>query len=523
MTARRPSRILGDLPNHPPRDEEHFRRLLHAINEDTWEDEAVDSQVLRFARDVPDETTVPVVHPALTDYGPESAADFFRQARANQQPATQGPPSPLRAGRRPRNLKVSRSGADNLLTDFPSSLRQCGASTDRPDLLKPSEAESKLLSESPNTSIGERKPWRRTTEEQLGNNENKVPLRRKGTKRARRTSSRNETNSEENPPQPHEIPRGPAPLRNMRLQRAVPVNQDDQGEESHSDRDAQGTREPAASLEASARLNIFDRPAPADLGESSMQGRLQATRGESELRCDDDLVGVNYLLPSTEDDVPSADDQSSPHQMPRTSRSRTAVGCRRSRLSSPPHTSQASGRQSLRDSAFRAVLGQDDHEFEGSDGNFASSGEELTRNHALTGLPPNTSRLAQRSLDRNAERRNNGDIMSPFLGYPAAPTWIAEQQQPFPQPPASTTPHGDPFARRQTVFRYEQVSPGSPPQDSVQRRQIVSTQRALAQELDGSEAPLVSTSSFWETHFVLNDRCRPTRHLLWGRLRSCQL
>ena len=497
MTARRPCRILGDLPVQQPQDENQLRRLLHATHHARFEAESagvhhddVDSQAFRYARDVPDDMSVLIVHPALTDYGPESAAHFFRQADANQQPVSQEPPSPPpppRAERRPKNKKASRPGADNMPSDFLSPLRQYDTATEHPEFANSAGAKSKPLPEIWNTLGGAWKPSRPTQRGQLANNENQVPLRRKGTKRARRTSSWNETHDEDNPPQPHNIPQNSALLRNMRLRRAGLVNQDDDGGESQSDWDDKDT-ETASNLEAYTRLNVSDMLASADRGDSrgsAKQGSLGGTKIEIELGSDDDdSDGVEHdLHTSMEADVLSMDnDQWRQHQTPSTVRSRAAVDRRRSQFSSSQQASRMSGRQGLRENASGVILEQDDHEYEGLDGDIASSDEDLTRNRALNELHPNRSRPTSRSLNRNAERQNLEVIRPPLLGYQATQTSVSGNSTSVP-----TVSHGDLFAPRQTVLRFEES------RDYVQRRQIETVQRASMQALAGSKAPPVGS------------------------------
>jgi hypothetical protein len=497
MTARRPCRILGDLPLHQPRDEDQLRRLLHAIHDERLEAEAagilhddVDSQAFRYARDAPDDIPVLIVHPALTDYGPEAAEKFFRQAHTNYQPPSQQLPSPIRAGRRPRNQTTLRLRADDLLSDFPSSLQQYDTAAEHPGFTNPAGTESKPLPKAPNTSSGARKLCHPTLGTQLANNENQVPLRRKGTKRARRASTRNQTSGEENPPQQHNISQNSALLRNMRLRRAGLVNQDDYGEDSNSDWDDKGTQETAANLEASSWLDEADRLASVDRGdrrESAKQDRLQATKKEIQIGWDDDwdgdLDGINHhLQPSTEADMLSTEteEQWSPHEMPSAARRRTAADRRRSQLSSRKTTSQMSGRQSLQEIASSALLDQDDREYEGLDGDIANSEEDLSRNYAPNELHSNMSRCTPRSLIRNSERQNNEIIMSPCLSFLAAPILLSGQLTSVP-----IMPHSIPSG--QTVFRSAES------RDSVQRRQNDTAQPGSTQVPDGSEAPQVSS------------------------------
>jgi hypothetical protein len=484
MTARRPCRVLGDLPVHQPQDENQLRRLLHATHHARFEAESagvhhddVDSQAFRYARDISDDMSVLIVHPALTDYGPESAANFFRQADANHQPVLQEPPSPPRAERRLKNKKALRPGADDMLSDFSSPLRQYDTATEHPDFANPAGAKSKPLLEVSSTLSGARKLSRPTQRAQLANNENQVPLRRKGTKRARRTSSWNETHGEENLPQTHNIPQSSALLRNLRLRRAGLVNQDDHGEDSQSDWDDKDT-DTASNLEAYPRLSVSHTLASADRGdrrESAKHGSLEETKTEIGLGSDYDSEGVKHdLQTSMEGDVLSMDDQWSQHQTPSAARSRAAVDRRRSQMSSSQRASRISGRQGLRDNAS-VFLEQDDHEYEGLGDDIASSDEDLIRSRALNELHSNTSRRTARNINRNAERQNLEVEVSPLLEYQGASSSVP------------TVPHGDLFAPRQTLLSFEESW------DCVQRRQTAIVQRASTQVPAGSKAPQVSS------------------------------
>jgi hypothetical protein len=489
MTARRPCRILGDLPVQQPQDENQVRRLLHATHHARSEAESagvhhddVDSQAFRYARDVPDDMSVLIVHPALTDYGPESAARFFRLADANHQPMSQEPPPPTRSERRPRNQKASRPGADSMLSDFSSPFQQYDTATEHPEFANPARAKSKPLPEVSNTLSGTRKLSRPTQREQLANDENQVPLRRKGTKRARRTSGWNRTHGEDNPPQAHNIPQNSALLRNMRLRRAGLVNEGNDCDDSQSDWDDKDT-ETASNLEAYPRLNVCDSLASADRGdrsESAKQGSLEAKKIELEVESvDDDTDGVSHdLRTNVKADVMSMDDdQSRQHRTPAAARSRAAVDRRRSQLSSSRHASRRPGRQGLRDNASALSLEQNNDENEGLDGGIASSDDDLTRNRVLNELHSNTSRR----FNRNTESQNLEVVMSPLLKDQAAPTSVFGNSTSVP------TVHGDHFAPRQTVLRFEES------REFAQRRQIETVQCASTQALGGSKTPMVSS------------------------------
>ncbi|KAF7506923.1 hypothetical protein GJ744_011164 [Endocarpon pusillum] len=485
MTARRPSRISGDIPNHPPRDEEPPQRLF-AMGDDRWEDavpgnhhDSMHSQTIRFARDLPDETDIPVVHPALTNYGPDSAADFFRQARAYQQPPTQGPASSHLAKRRSRGHKSWLPG--------PGRLSQYDTSTEDADLPNPSQAENKFLSDSFGTPWSTRQLWHRAREELAGNNENSVPSRRRGPKRARRTSIHNERYSEDKP-QPHDSSHSVAVLRSMRFRQAEVLNQEAYDEERPSDGDALDIWGATTNPEAHSRSNALGSAA---LTKSSVHNLFRVTR-EEDVRENDNLPGVPHLPPNSGDDAPSADHQWSLHQTSRAQRARTGVVSRRSRLPSPPHMSQAYHRQSLRDRAIRPTHEPIHQEYRESDGNGNSNGDDFVDGQSFAEL--NLPRSAQGYLGESTSSHDDEDCMPPPLPHLMSPNSFPELKKRW-RRPASTMSDSDLFGPHQSLSRHEQVKGVSQSPDLFQRSRVLSTERNPTSDLDGIEA-VMSDNTF---------------------------
>ena len=524
MTARRPSRISGDIPNPPPRDEEHFQRLL-AMGDDRWEDAAaaaagnhhdpMDSQAIRFARDLPDETDIPVVHPALTNYGPDSAADFFRQARANQQPPTQGPPSSHLAKRRSRGHKSWLPGRGRLSEEALSTTGQYDTSTEDLDLPNPSQAENKLLSDSFGMLRSTRKLWHRPREELAGNNENSVPSRRKGPKRARRTSIHNERYSEDKP-QPHNSPHSAAVLRSMRFRQAGALHQEDYDEERPSDWDALDIWGATTNVEAYSRGNAFDRLGSADLTKRSVHSLFRGTR-EEDVRENKDLTGVPSLPPNNGDETSSPDHQWSLYQTPRAQRARTGVVNRRSRLPSPPHMSQAYRRQSLRDRAIRTTLEPTDQEYGESDANVNSNEDDLVSGQSFAESSSNIPRSAQRYVGESTSSHDSADCMPSSLPRLMSPNSIAEQRQ-WLRRPASTMSDSDLFGPHQSLFRHDQTNGVSQSPDLIQRSRVLSTERNSTPDLDGLEAVMAGTPALGSS-CTTDHWCSLITRLPWATLR----
>lgn len=518
MTARRPSRISGDIPKHPPRDEEPLQRLF-AMGNDRWEDavtgnhhNSMDSQTLRSARDPPDETDIPVVHPALTNYGPDSAADFFRQARANQQPPTQGAPSSHLAKRRSRGHKSRLPGPGRLSEAALSTTGQYDTSTENPDLPLSFQAENKFLSDSFGTPSSTRKLWSRSREELAGNNENTVPSRRRGPKRARRTSIHNQRYSDDKP-QPHDSPHSAAVLRSVRFGQAGVLNQEDYDEERPGDWDALDIWGATTNLEAYSRSNALGS---ADLTRSPVHNLFRVTR-EEDVGENEDLPGVPHLPPSNGDDTPSADHQWSLRQTSRAQRAKNGVVSRRSRLPSPPPMSQPYRRQSLRDRAIRPTLEPTDQEYRESADNGNSNEDDFVDGQSFAELSSNVPRSAQRNLEESTSSHDDADRMPPSLPHSLSPNSFAERTKWW-RRPASTMSDSDLFGPHQSLLRHDQVKGASQRPNLFQRSRVLSTERNPTPDLDGIEAVMAGSPAL--RSLCTTDRWRSLiTHLRWATLR----
>ena len=502
MTARRPSRIsAAGVSADVPRYDEQFRRLLDAFNEDRAEhetpeslQETVDARILRFARDLSSETVPQAVHPALTDYGPESAATFFRQARANHPPTRQRSPAPFGARNRPSNKSLSRAQSKTVSKNPILSDRHLVAPSEHPELLKLPDAEHQRSSETPVVRTDAGKAWRCTSENPLWVDENQSPSRRKGPKRARRTSNREETDGAENPPQIQNIPHGADLLRDMRLRRVTQRNQGDLSEHDQTSLMDQDTREPAENSRAVSRDNSHNRPVSADAGDGSMQDEFQATgRGVQAEDGDDVVNAINRSVANLDPETLPVRDQSRPFQMRRAHYRRTSLCNRRSIFSSPSRSTHAR-RQLLRDRVARALLQPRDHEREGSDNDSISSQDGSILDMGLTVRNPSLRRLIARHLSGSLDGDESEDIIIPFLEYVTAPVSSTEQEEPSSLPSASTATIAELFLPHHTPFRYEQIAPTKTLGGRRWGEQVASCHRISAQGPSKSKVAKVSTA-----------------------------
>jgi hypothetical protein len=233
MTARRPSRITGQLSTSGSQDEEHYRELLQAVSDVRWDVEpgddlrdSLNAQIRRFARDMPDDPAVRPVHPALTDYGPESASRYFQQARANQEANIQQQSVPIpRASLGSRSQKTSPIKAHGRVGETETAARQTRSRNDA-DPARTSYNEREPISNRLGSPTGARKLWRQASEESSNRDEDPSFSSRKATKRVRRGRDGEQPESPKNIPRPHTSPTGVTTLRNMRSRRAAMLNQD---------------------------------------------------------------------------------------------------------------------------------------------------------------------------------------------------------------------------------------------------------------------------------------------------------
>jgi hypothetical protein len=171
MTARRPAQTL-DCPSFVGRrDAEHLNQLLAAFNNQRGDVEipwnlrdAVNTLLIRLLSDLPDEGTTRPIHPALTDYGPESAARFFSQAHAIR------PPIAARSAARPLNPQPCRVRPNSNISEASG---QAGQS----------------LSESSKSSIVSKDSGCQGHDPLTKRNERQHSSQRRGSKRLRRAST----------------------------------------------------------------------------------------------------------------------------------------------------------------------------------------------------------------------------------------------------------------------------------------------------------------------------------------------
>jgi hypothetical protein len=517
MTARRPSKISGAIPIHGPREEEHFRRLLHAFNEDRLEvdadenlREAVDSQTLRVARNLPGEIEIQPLHPALTNYGPVSAANFFRQARANQQPAARRPPAPLRAGLWPRSQKASRSYNGYLSNSCSASAWQHTRLADSPDLLQSFNAEP----QNPVALMEVGKSCRHTKEDLIGNGENQLPSRRKGPKRVRRTGARERRDDEENlPQQPQHILHGAVLLRNMRLSRAERRNRGDSSEESLTAREARDRREPAPKLETRSGVFQSTRPLSSDPAHCLMQDWLRETRGDASPRNDGDGPSFVQLRRSTDEEVHSAIDPLRCSPVPQAQRTRTSVGPRHSQPSSPPSDTKARNERIWQDSVGHALLDPGDHEFDTSDDDSTSSRGDSALDHALMDLDPNIPQVSARSHSSSIGDDRTKDTKLAFLEYLKVPTLSPKQEEQAHFLPSKLIMEGDELsAIHQNGFKHEQIAPMNAVEDNLGGGQMELTPLTPGPNFGAMEVDTPEASTL--TELDRTERLRATKDSL---------
>ncbi len=468
MTARRLSRILGDVPVNGPRDEEHFRRLLHTSNEDIGEhepaeqlqlQEAVNAHLHQFAREDPDETPSVAVHPALTDYGPDSAAIFFRQTRADHCLMLSNPPASLRAGLRPRSGKGSGSQSKQLTNDSLSIHSPITGPRKARDHSESPYVPKQRSSESSTACMEVERSLSRAGEDLLRGDGNQLLSPRQGPKRARRTSHREQNDNEENPRQVSSGPHGAALLRDMRLRRAVRRERADLSCHNLMALVDQDTQEPIAEYRPVSFTITTDDISPTNACEGSAQCEFQMTSRSNQTG--DNENGASFIDPSSAaldaPDLPIPD-RWRPAEAHRAHSRRTVLGHRHSTLSPPPQNTQAR-RQFSRDSVFRALLETPDHDIEASDAESVSSQDALVSNARLADANSNIPRRLARNLPRSLEDDNGEDVVTSFVQHPTAPVRSTEQPETLLQSSASTLPRADLPPASSRSFRYDQIAP----------------------------------------------------------------
>lgn len=466
MTARRPSRISGGVPVSGPRDEEQFRRLLHTFNEDLAEhepaeqlqlQEAVNAHLLQFAREDPDKTDAVAVHPALTDYGPVSAATFFRQARADHRPTLPTPPASLRTGLRPRSGKGSGRQFKQLSDEPVPAHSLITAVREHRDYLEPPCVENQRSSEIPPACQDIGSPWSRTSQNLLGGDENQLPSRRQGPKRPRRTSNRQQSDRDHESWQIASRSYGAALLRDMRLRRAA--RREREGSSCHDLTSLMNhnTQEPTRESRSNLLTSTNNSMVSTNTRESSVRDKFQATSGSSQPGDDDHDDRANLTdssFATLDAGVLPVPDQRRPAEGCRAHCRINSLGNRRSTLSTPPRNTQAR-RQFLRDSVFRALLEDPEQDREASDGGSASSQDALVPNTHLADANANMLQKVTRDLRGRLEDDDSEDMVTPSSQYLTAPVPSIEQQKILSKPSASTLPRADLSPTCPKSFKYE--------------------------------------------------------------------
>jgi hypothetical protein len=468
MVARRPSRISEEYPNQFPEDDESLWKLLHAIEENNWEGEAAatlqnmaNAQIPQSTANVPTVITGPAGNPALTGNGPDPAANFFWQARANHQSTPQRLPSTLGTVWPSHDTVPWLSVPGNPSYDFSytSHGSRCRQS---PDLLESSDAYARPLLQTVGIFTDTGMYGRQVGDELCGNYENKATSRKKKAKRARRARQMRESSSEENPPHSHDAPHGAALLRSLRLRRSGLPNHEDHSEDSLPVWDPQDIRDPSSSLKNHHRFTVSEGLVSTARVGNSTQDSYPETREEHEMKWDKDVPTVGYVQPGMGTGVLSYDDHLASLQgLPAREEPRSPLRSRRPRASSPPQQRQTSRRRLLRATTARAYPETRDHEGEDSGNDSASTGSISNLDRRIRQMLPNTVEVAPRNLSRPAEYDINEDIDMPVWRGSTGPILIAEQQPLILPESAPMMSHCGSSISPHNLFELEHIAPAN--------------------------------------------------------------
>lgn len=500
MTARRQSRTSAGVAGQVTQYEDQFRRLLDALNRDWTErqvggnlQETVGARIRRLARDISNETVSQPLHPALTDYGPDSAATFFRQTRANKPPTRQRSPASPGGRIRPRNDHSFRARSGSLSNSPTPSDRHTGDPREHLELLKSPVAERRHRSQTLAGCTDAEKIWGRTFENSQWDDENLLPSQRKGPKRARRKSNREQAADVENPPQTHNPPHGAALLRGMRLGSVTQRNQDDLIELNQTNLPSQDGRAPAENSPAVSpvvpRADSHNRPVSAEAWDDSMQDGFQATGRHIQAEDDDDAI--NQIVTSvacldSERETPLVRDQSRTFQISRSHHRRTSLFSRRSALTSPARSARAH-RDILGSRIARAFLQRNYEQDFDADSTSSQDGSTLDAANA------SLRQIIARHLSGSSDGDESEDVMTPFLEHLMVLMSSTEHKGLSLLPSALTATIAERATPHHTSYRYDQIIPSKTLGGSHWGEAVASSHRISAQRPDGSEPVSVST------------------------------
>lgn len=511
MTARRPPDISYDIPTPGTRSEDQFQTTLHNLNEADWEDEEAETlqqpanpRSLRAARELPDEAAVPVIHPALTNYGPESVATFLRQAREIHLPGPTTSLSPRPTDRYARtqgafSLRSGRSCNQNSSAGWPYA--SFSEDPDRSDL---SDADDHVLSETRLTSFRDRrKPRRSNSEELLGKDENQAPSRKRGLKRARRTFNRKKTNQEEDAAaaQPYSAPHGTALPYSLSLNRAGLFDFDERNDSSLNIRDAGEIRRQPTHSDIFPRATLSISIASFDRADNW----LPTKREETEMEGDNGVGSADSSRRDRHTELRSSGAQQRLSQMPRAQKSRASFDSRRSGFRSPLHSTRAPSAKSLRHNHVRPFLEPGDDEPRSYDSDSMSSREDFGLRPSLMTTRPNKSQMPARNRRTSVEHHQNEDTTLYSWDKQMDSTAIKRHQPRLSPPPVSNAPHSHLFAPTQSTFNNERSSRENLLDDLSSRAACPSAQRASLRPVGETDAAMFGTST--SRHSALDRHC----------------
>lgn len=520
MTARRPSRISSSAPTQVGlRDGDELQRVLNDLND--GEAAAVlqdlNNRVLPSGVVGADETATPAIHPALTDFGPKSAAKYFRQARTNAHPAIGRPTLSLRAGLRPRNPKSSRCKTAQPSNDLLLPGWQNPGPSINGDLdLYSSENQALPATSSASSDTG--KSYRHTDEKLLARERIRWLPRRKNPKRVRRAGAREQTVAETNRPQPRNTFYGRFLQGDMYQGRTAQHARHEHADDISAVWEAQDARQGTPDFEIRGS-NGYDMPAYAAQSNDSGQWPLLEPSEDIDPEDDDGLTSGIGPRRTMDSQAVSADGSWRPSQVPGAQRSQTFVGSRPSRLFASSHAM----------SHFRLPLSEDDvfdmspeptkRLSEGSEVTSNSHREDSVTNDELLDMKQMMLQPVASNFDREPPCDEDEGVMLPFLESASKPKTFMEQEGSSWPPSRTTLVSAASSSFEQSSSHHGATPPSTELEDSSNGR--LAAQRNLAQRPEAAGVGTVARSLLMETLSLITLSRRGT-HQLRGTVKFLQ-
>lgn len=414
------------------RNEEHLERLFQAFNTRRGELgaiknllDAVDSQLVRFFSDLPDESGLVASHPALTDYGPESAANFFRQAhaKANHRPSA--------AGR----------------SSYPQSGRDDTDQTDKLEMILPNPNQKRQISlQTSSSSLETPKVARQPSDLSTGIDGHQLPLTRRGPKRIRRDNSGRPEDHEESHANPQNEAQNVAIPGAVDTSPAQPWNLHD----SHiSDvpfcLGLPSAREPAPTIRPST--DASDSSLPDDPGKDLLRYWLRRTSPKVKLEDKGSPEAPAHRRPRTYGSLRDAD-HDGPGQEPGFQSIQSALNSNQACLFRPVRGVQASNRQTT-----------SDHDCEDSGIDSTDRLDDSAPESCHAGRKRKVLRSTPRRLHSNLELRQNGDVIFPSLDGGSMQTIPHEQNTTLLRPAIAMVEGDCTSASFKEPFPYQRIMP----------------------------------------------------------------